>query len=331
MEDMKRKNMRVAWSAVLIIGLLLSTMLSGCIDNEEEPTVDGGELQGTIRVSGAWALYPMVVKWDEEYRKIHPGVRVDLSAGGAGKGMTDVLGGMVDIGMVSREIYPEEIEKGAFGVAVTKDAVVPTVNENNPALEELMSKGMKKQALIDLWITGNKASWGEVAGTDVTDEINVYTRSDACGAAKTWATFLGDYHQEDLLGVAVYGDPGLAEAVRQDSLGIGYNNLNFAYDANTGETVAGIQVLPIDLNENGVIDEDESFYGTKYELMEAIGTGAYPSPPARDLYLVTKGAPTGLTKEFIDWCLTDGQQYVTETGYVPLPEEKLGEERSKIE
>ena len=64
--------------------------------------------------------------------------------------------------------------------------------------------------------------------------------------------------------------------------------------------------------------------------MEAIAAGAYPSPPARDLNLVTKGRPTGLTREFIVWCLTDGQQYVTETGYVPLPEGKLDEERKKI-
>ena len=327
---MNRTNKRMVGPAVLIIGLLLSTMLSGCVDTEEEPTVAPGELQGTIKISGAWALYPMVVKWGEEFQKIHPNVRIDISAGGAGKGMADVLGGMVDIGMVSREIYPEEIENGAFWVAVTKDAVVPTVNENNPVLETLMRQGIKKQSLVDLWITGDITTWGEVVGMDVSDEINVYTRSDACGAAETWAEYFGEYYQEDLLGVAVYGDPGLAEAVRQDYLGIGYNNLNFAYDASTGEPVAGIQVLPIDLNGNGVIDEGENFYATKYELMEAIGAGVYPSPPARDLNLVTKGAPTGLTKEFIDWCLTEGQQYVTETGYVPLSEEKLEGERAKI-
>ncbi|KPV62011.1 MAG: hypothetical protein AOA66_1517 [Candidatus Bathyarchaeota archaeon BA2] len=26
----------------------------------------------TIKVSGAWALYPMMVKWAEEYHKIRP-------------------------------------------------------------------------------------------------------------------------------------------------------------------------------------------------------------------------------------------------------------------
>ena len=64
------------------------------------------KLSGQISISGAFALYPMTVKWAEEFRKIHPGVRIDISAGGAGKGIADALSGMVEIGMVSREINP---------------------------------------------------------------------------------------------------------------------------------------------------------------------------------------------------------------------------------
>ena len=39
--------------------------------------------------------------------------------------MADALANAVDIGMVSREIYPVEEEKGAFWVPVAKDAVFP--------------------------------------------------------------------------------------------------------------------------------------------------------------------------------------------------------------
>ena len=112
------------------------------------------QIKGTISLSGAWALYPMAVKWAEEFRKINPGVRIDISAGGAGKGITDALTNMVDMGMVSREIYPEEIKKGAYPVAVTKDAVVAVVNASNPALDAIMSKGLKKEAGNKIWITG---------------------------------------------------------------------------------------------------------------------------------------------------------------------------------
>ncbi len=324
------KFIPVLQSIVFIIAVVGATILSGCIDTIDE-SMTSDDYQGTITVSGAWALYPMMVRWAEEYQRIHPNVRIDISAGGAGKGMSDALGGMVDIGMVSRDIYPEELERGALWVAVTRDAVVPTINENNPVLRDLLSEGVKKQTVVDLWIAGTKTTWGAVVGTDAAEGINVYTRSDACGAAETWAAFLGGYNQEDLLGVAVYGDPGLAQAVRDDARGIGYNNLNFAFDPTTGIAVAGLKVLPLDLNGNGSIDAEENFYETKEGLMEAIASGAYPSPPARDLNLVTKGKPTGVTRDFMVWCLTDGQHYVVETGYIPLAEEKLAEELEKIE
>ena len=151
----------------------------------------------------------------------------------------------------------------------------------------------------------------------------VYTRSDACGASDTWANYLGGYKQENLLGTGVNGDPGVAEAVRQDVLGIGYNNIGYAYDLATGRQVEGLFVIPIDVNQNGVLDADEDFYTTKPELLAAIVAGKYPSPPARDLYLVTKDKYSGLTGEFVRWILTDGQKYVDAMGYIALPQSKI--------
>jgi len=158
----------------------------------------------------------------------------------------------------------------------------------------------------------------------------VYTRSDACGASDTWASYLGGHKQEDLLGTGVNGDPGIAEAVRQDALGIGYNNIGYAYDISTGKQVDGLMVIPIDINENGKIDPDESFYNTKTEIVRAIAEGKYPSPPARDLHLVTKDNYTGITREFVRWILTDGQQYVDSMGYIALPESKIAAGLQKL-
>lgn len=293
--------------------------------------VNDQELEGTVTLSGAWALYPMAVKWAEEFQKIHPKVRVDVVAGGAGKGMADALAGAVDIGMISRDIYPEESRKGAWWVAVTKDAVVPTVNENNPVIKDLIAKGMERDIFVNVWITGTVKTWGEISGGTSSTFINVYTRSDACGAADIWAKYLGK-NQEDLLGVGVYGDPGIAEAVRRDPQGIGFNNIGFAYDAMTKRQVSGIRIIPIDLDGNGRIDPDENFYETKDSIINAIAAGKYPSPPARDLYFAAKGKPEKKElKEFIRWVLTEGQRYAPESGYISLTEEKLKEGLSKLE
>jgi phosphate transport system substrate-binding protein len=290
------------------------------------------KLSGQISISGAFALYPMTVKWAEEFRKIYPDVRIDISAGGAGKGIADALSGMVEVGMVSREINPEELKKGAFPVAVTKDAVVAVMSESNPYLNEIISKGLKKDAGNNIWITGKYSSWAQAFNVKSSSPIHIYTRSDACGAAEMWAKFFGK-KQEDLLGVGVFGDPGLAQAVRRDPLGIGFNNIGYAYDAQTKQQVKGLRVIPIDLNNNGKIDDDENFYNSMNDLIAAIASGKYPSPPARELYFVCKGSPKNnkVLTEFIKWVLSDGQKFVHEAGYIALPKDKILSEIKKLE
>ena len=327
------------WQPVTRTGLALSfaiilTMASngwsqGRASGQDSGT-KGGELYGIIKVSGAWALYPMMVKWSEEFSRIHPKVRIDLSAGGAGKGIADALAGLVDLGMVSREITPEEIKRGAFHVPVVKDAVFPTMNDRNPALKNgLTERGVKKQTLIDLWIEGKDLTWGSVTGIPSKDKVHVYTRSDSCGAAETWAQYLGRKNQEDLKGIGVYGDPGLAEAVRKDPLGMGYNNLGYAYDFKSSLPLQGLQIIPIDVNENGKIDPEEELK-TKNQAVHAVAKGIYPSPPARELYLATKGNYKGLTKVFIRWILADGQKYVEEIGYIRLGPLQVNDALKKV-
>ncbi|MGD0581549.1 MAG: PstS family phosphate ABC transporter substrate-binding protein [Bacteroidales bacterium] len=309
---------------IFITALLFSTCLQNSSGQEK--------LSGQISISGAFALYPMTIKWAEEFRKINPDVRIDISAGGAGKGIADALNGMVEVGMVSREIYPEELKKGAFPIAVTKDAVVAVISDKNPALNEILSKGLRRDAGNNIWITGKYTRWGQAFDIKSSSPIHVYTRSDACGAAEIWAKYFGK-KQEDLLGVGVFGDPGLAQAVKKDPLGIGFNNIGYAYDASTKQPVKGLKVVPLDLNNNGKIDPDENFYNSMNDIIEAIASGKYPSPPSRELYFVVKGNPKNnkVLLEFIRWVLTDGQKYVHEAGYITLPKDKIDLEMKKLQ
>lgn len=309
----------------LLILTIVGISISGCTTQQTT----------TIKISGAFALYPMMGIWAEEYEKINPDVKIDVSAGGAGKGMSDAIMKIVNIGMVSREIYQSEIDQGVFWVSVAKDAVVATINSENPVLNDILSKGLTKQQLNDIFITRTIQTWGQLVGNEIiTDPIRVYTRSDACGAAQTWALYLGDYTQDDLTNVAdsaINGDPNLAAAVQGDELGIGYNNINFVYDPSTENPFDDLLPVPIDLNNNSVLDDDEDFYETRSDIVNAIKTDNYPSPPARALHLVTKNEFTGATKEFVYWILTDGQTYVPESGYIQLAEDIINQQMQYLE
>jgi phosphate transport system substrate-binding protein len=93
-----------------------------------------------------------------------------------------------------------------------------------------------------------------------------------------------------------------------------------------------LKVVPIDLNNNGKIESDENFYDSMNDIMAAIASGKYPSPPARELYFVCKGSPDNnkVLSSFIKWVLSDGQKFVNEAGYISLTKETIEVERKKL-
>lgn len=314
-------------------GLLVACaffFLTGCGQGDDSGYDENGTLYGRISISGAWAMYPLTVRWAEEFRKEHPKVKIDISAGGAGKGMADVLGNMVDISMVSREITKAETDRGAWYVSVAKDAVVPTFNKSNPFADKIQRQGITQEQFQVLFLEEGKKYWESILGISGNSPIGLYTRSDACGAAEIWAKFLGK-NQEDLHGIGVFGDPGIAEVVKNDLLGIGYNNIAFVYDISSRQLFPGLGIIPIDVNGNGIIDHEENFYDDLDQLMLAIAQGRYPSPPARELYFVSNGFPENIAAaEFLRWIVTKGQKFVDEAGYVVLSEEVLASQQAKL-
>jgi phosphate transport system substrate-binding protein len=319
MTTLRTRYVTHALALLLAAGLTLTA----CGGSAAGGQAGGSGIEETISVSGAFALFPLMTVWADQYHSQTPGVRFDIQAGGAGKGMTDMLSGVADIAMLSREMRPEEADQGAFAVPVAIDAVVATINPANPHAAEILAHGLTPEAAAAIWLSGQSTTWGDLLGNGSTEPINVYTRSDAAGAAEVWAHYMGGGSQEELRGTAVNGDPGLAEAVRQDRLGIGFNNVGFAYDPATGTQIDGLRVVPLDLNGDGAISPDESFYDTREALVNAITSETYPFPPARVLYLVTKGAPAPVIRDFYRWVLADGQASVHDAGYVNLSNDRL--------
>ena len=310
----------------LVAGLYIALIVIACVP-ASAPT-NGEALKGEISVSGAFALYPLMLSWSEEFQKVHPGVKFDIASGGAGKGMEDILAQKVDLGMVSREITPEEENQGAYPIAVAKDAVFPMINAQNPVLSDLLVQGISRETLVKIFISGEVRTWGQVVGKpEITDEIRVYTRSETCGATETWGMYLGG-GQSDLSGDGRFGDTGVIRALVNDPLGIGYSNQVYAYGLGDVPP-AGTMILPIDLNDNKQVEPDE-ILDTRQKATAAVASGLYPAPPSRILYLVTNGKPDGVVQAFLEWILVDGLALVDRLGYVQLSDEQLEASFQKI-
>jgi len=307
-----------------IAGIFMLSVLMSC---------GGRDNSRSIVISTSFALYPMFLEWSREYRVVHPEVEFDIAAGGASKSASDILSGMADLGSLSRETHPGEIEKGLWSILAGRDAVVPVINENNPFLAKLLKKGVTGRDLAGIWRDNSIRTWDELtAGSHAGGgkPISVYNRSDSCGAKEIWALFLGA-EADGLSGVGVFGEPGMTKAVKDDPLGIGYNNIHSAFDSETLREFSGVRILPLDLNGNGFIDPDENIYSDRQVFLAALLAGQYPSPPSRNLYIISKGTPARKEIiEFLYWIMTDGQKYVSGTGYFPLNQDVLKTELKKL-
>ncbi|RQG98112.1 phosphate ABC transporter substrate-binding protein [Natrarchaeobius chitinivorans] len=302
-----------------LVGTGSALSLAGCTGGS------GGS--STVRISGGVGPLPMVEVWADMYED-RSDVAFDISGGGTGVGVSDVLNDQVDIAMMGREPEPEEIDQGLFAVPMLIDTVVATVNVDNPVLEDLQENGLTREDLEAIFLD-EITNWGDVVDADVDEEITVYGRSDASAAYKQWGDFLageGDAHTEnELEGLADAnhnGDQQVAEAVGSNENAISLNNINYVYDLSSGELEGDIRPVPLDVDGTG-LSADEDFYETREEFLAAVEDGIYPAPPAREMFLASNGPFDEDSHEFVDWVLTDGQEHVRENGYVPLDGETL--------
>ncbi|HSG67497.1 MAG TPA: substrate-binding domain-containing protein, partial [Bacteroidales bacterium] len=224
-----------------------------------------------------------------------------------------------DVAMISREITPEEEALGFSIYTVAKDAVVPIVNAGNPFLDKILNEGLSHRQLQILFTMEKKPNWGEVYMIAGDEPVNVYTRSDASGAAIIWAGFLlADL--KELKGINVEGDDSMVESILQDTNGIGYCNMIYIWDSSSTVVHPGLRVLPIDLNYNGRIDYKEVLPDNLSEMRRHIQMGKYPHSLCRYLYLlINPGKTSDALNGFLEYTMTDGQALVENAGYCRVP------------
>ncbi len=269
--------------------------------------IPGYALAGKITVKGSDTMIVLAQRWAEEYMKIKPDARIQVTGGGSGTGIAALINGTTDIANASREMKPSEITQAQnetgqipFHFQVAMDALSVVTNSAN-SIQELTLK-----QILGIY-TGQINNWSEVGGGNA--PIVRYCRESNSG---TYVFF-----KEHVLKNMDYaadcqtmpGTSAVADAVSRDPNGIGYGGVGYFL------TRSDTKVLSLKKDENtpavnpvknGKID------------FSVVYSGEYPI--ARYLHCYTLGNPTGEIKEYLEWTLGDqGQKIAEEVGYIPLP------------
>lgn len=259
--------------------------------------VSAGMAQDVITVKGSDTMVILAQRWAERYMSKNGHITIQVTGGGSGTGISALINGTTDICNASRPMKPSEREKlkvrfGSLGVEikVAKDGLSVYVNESNPVTELSIPQ-------LKAIYTGAITNWKAVGGRD--ERIIVYGRENNSG---TYVYFMDNVLGGEDYAPVMQSMPGTAavvNAVAKDRGGIGYGGAAY------GKGIREIRVRK---------DEGSPAYAP---TAENIKSGAYPI--TRFLYMYVKNRPTGITKNYIDWILSDdGQSVVGDVGYFPI-------------
>jgi len=89
--------------------LILSLVAAGCTDST--PTTSSTQDRASIKVTGSTTVLPIAQKAADAYMATHANADIQVTGGGSSVGVQAAGEKTADIGMSSRDVKPDEIEK----------------------------------------------------------------------------------------------------------------------------------------------------------------------------------------------------------------------------
>lgn len=224
----------------------------------------------TISMSGSTSVYPLAVALAKKYVKTKPGeVSFRILQGGSDIGINDAARGRVTMGMASRDPIPGSDPGGLQFNKIARDGVCVITHPDNP-LANL------SQEQIQAIFSGRVRSWSQVPGAGASGAIDIITRTAASGTADAFQNIFMGPNLRIAASAAAKASNGLVnQAVRSDKNAIGFVSFDFVKGVNP----VGYQGVPCTLRN--------------------AKSGQYGG--VRNFWLVTRGAPAGAVKAFLDW------------------------------
>ncbi|MDR1941065.1 MAG: phosphate ABC transporter substrate-binding protein [Endomicrobium sp.] len=266
------------------------------------PAQNGAKGQ-SIQIKGSDTIVNLVQVWAERFVENKPDLNIGVTGGGSGTGFAALFNNTCNIAMSSREIEEKEkviaegknIEPVEFKVGL--DGLAILVHKDNPVDKLTISQ------LRDIFMA-KITNWKELGGKDL--KIVILSRESNSGTHMFFKEHVirnGDKTSKDEFSVhslLMPSSQAIYDEVLQNPNALGYAGMGFINNQVKAVSVA--------------VDENSQYV---YPTSDNVLSGKYPV--SRPLYLYTNGLPQGLTKDFINYALSEeGQKIVLETDFVPI-------------
>jgi phosphate transport system substrate-binding protein len=312
------------WWLVLAASGVLATGVAACGDDDDDG--DGGSgggepVSGEIRIDGSSTVAPLTEAIAEGFQSENPDVKVTVGTSGTGGGFEKFCAGETDANDASEAIGEEEIAACAkTGVAyeelqIANDALTVVVNPENPVT------CMTVDQLKSVWEpNSNVTSWSDIQGLEppYDESLDLYGPGSDSG---TFGYFTEAINGEEDAIRNDYNDVGeddnaTVTGVAGSPGGMGYFGYSF-FSENEGS----LKALEIDGGQGCVAPSPETAQDGSY------------TPLSRPLFVYPSAAALAdpAFDAFMQYYLDNVNGVAEQVGFIPLTDDQLSEQQSKLE
>jgi phosphate transport system substrate-binding protein len=328
-------NQRAVTGICLALVILTGGVSCGRIEQQPPP--------GVITLKGAGATFPapLYQKWIEQYQQRHPDVLIDYEAVGSGKGEKFFLAETIDFAASDAALTDEHIAEVPRGVRLIPSTAGSVAVAYNLAGFSHDIR-LPRDVYADIFL-GRIEQWNDprIARANPNLElpelaIAVVARQDSSGTTFAFTNHLAAISDDWKVGPGVgkeidwpgstmlaFGNEGVAGLIQRTPGAIGYVEYGIASRAGLKmallQNKAGNYVQPsadsglATLSSTRLPDNFRAFFP------DPDGEASYPVVTYSWLLLYGKyddPERRRALQEFVRWCLTEGQQYNNELGYI---------------
>lgn len=242
---------------------------------------------------------PLVERWIAEYQKINSDLSFQL---GQKKDNTITF------------VLEERGEKKEETVFFGRYAIVPFTGKDSEAAALIAKKKLNDKRIKNLLF--EKDDLSEEKSDKLEDKLHIYTGAQSFSVALPYAAAYG-LTAADYRGKRIQGDDRfLNKAVGEDAWGLGISALGNLYDLQSRHLKEQLQVASLD--DSKKIDLTASLD----EVLEALETHTVEGIDVEKIGFAFDVNNLQLNR-FVNWVLTEGQQYLHEYGLLTLSQNEL--------
>jgi ABC-type phosphate transport system substrate-binding protein len=308
---MKSQVTKLVWIVLIAISSSVHAQTTGATAPAEN--------QEVVAIKGLRFVDALLEKWVAEYSRKHPGAALAI----AGK----------DVQNPAIEVVPfvkpndDELQAPATVVSFGKYAVLPIAGKDNALPDELKKKKLNEKRLKELFFEKDLLSDDNEPHSKEKYDATVYSGNSAYSVSHSFAGHFG-YEVSSLKGKKIAGDDiYLNNAVRKDAKGISFNHLNYIFDIQSRQLNEGITLLPLDVKKEyaeilNAQDLDKTIQLLENKDIDLISV--------EELAFVLPEKVSASTLQFLEWTLSEGQEYLHSYGFLRLDDKTLSRQQKQI-